>query len=459
MCFATSSEYGLIDLATGQGTPVGLPISQSTTIGSARTRPSIAAIPAQVDQPPCFLITSHSESGTLGAFLQWDGEPTAQLIEWPSHPRTVVVSYPYVCALLRDDVIHIHQAPTWRHVQTIPVDASLAPRFLCTVAPVSSLLPSRPGLPTQPVPVGDGPFKHLPPSSCAAWAPVSVLFAGKQAVYALSLHTPGSQVLLLAHAEQWREAAQCLSLPTLTTDEERAAALLVGWHHLSQARFTAAVPWLLHGHLDVRCLLAMDPASRTSTSHALVPACLAGVWRTLPSSWDALLDANLRRNYVPDLAMDDDVLVTLRHRLAQRAMAMVDAVLAAAPPSDPAVSTAYMTRALFRDACAPVDSFTAYLSACDCEQIAPLCRAYRRYALLARACEAQGHLTKAMSITQDVIDGHLSDPVDTLTLDDVVRMAPGMPADQRVNVGVWLTKHAPQRGLEVCQLSTHLSTS
>ena len=61
---------------------------------------------------PCFLITSHSDHGTLGVFLRADGEPTARLVEWPSHPRAVVASPLHLVALLRNNTIHLHDLVT-----------------------------------------------------------------------------------------------------------------------------------------------------------------------------------------------------------------------------------------------------------------------------------------------------------------------------------------------------------
>ena len=120
VCLATPSEYSLVHLDSGTQTPLGLPISQSTDVSSARVRPSI--VPVDIDGLHAFLITSHSNAGTLGAFLRVDGEPTDKLLEWPAHPRAVVVEGPFVIALLRNDTIEVHDLHTLARLSA-PLDA------------------------------------------------------------------------------------------------------------------------------------------------------------------------------------------------------------------------------------------------------------------------------------------------------------------------------------------------
>ncbi|CAO1634950.1 unnamed protein product [Sympodiomycopsis kandeliae] len=128
LCVATTSEYSLINLTSGQIIPLGLPISQSTESPSASTRPSMLSF--QNGSDPEFLITSHSQDQTLGVFVQASGDPAAKLIEWDSHPRGLTLDYPNLISLLRDDTIRIHNLETTQMEQTIQLPDLLEPRLL-----------------------------------------------------------------------------------------------------------------------------------------------------------------------------------------------------------------------------------------------------------------------------------------------------------------------------------------
>ncbi len=182
MVIATTNDYRLVDLdfnpasesasANGAGSGavslLGLPISQTQESPSASVRPSIVTLSSaastadrsrKVKKRGCeFLITSHADDQTLGVFIRSDtGEPTPKLIEWPSHPRSVIISEAHAfaehvtgadaetgagagasshvsIALLRNDTIEIHDLGSMQLLQRIELSDAFDPRFLSSGA-------------------------------------------------------------------------------------------------------------------------------------------------------------------------------------------------------------------------------------------------------------------------------------------------------------------------------------
>jgi hypothetical protein len=129
LCISTTTEYSMVDLNSATISGIGLPITQTGEAPSASNRPSIISIFRE--RGKCdFVITSHSQASTLGVFVSQVGEPTANLLEWPSHPRALALDYPYLHALLRNDSIEIHNVTTMEKVQTLHLPQLLEPRTL-----------------------------------------------------------------------------------------------------------------------------------------------------------------------------------------------------------------------------------------------------------------------------------------------------------------------------------------
>lgn len=83
-----------------------------------------------------FLILSWTGAGTMGVFINLNGDPVRGTLQWPSHPLSVCSSspspdifaadcttaleYPYVTALLPDQTIEVHNVESQEIVQTVP---------------------------------------------------------------------------------------------------------------------------------------------------------------------------------------------------------------------------------------------------------------------------------------------------------------------------------------------------
>lgn len=130
LCISTTTEYNIVDLDAATMSSIGLPITQTGEPPSAANRPSILSITSGKPGQCEFLITSHSQDSTLGVFVSQEGDPTAKLLEWPSHPRALALEYPYLHALLRNDSIEVHNVVTLERVQVLHLPQLLEPRLL-----------------------------------------------------------------------------------------------------------------------------------------------------------------------------------------------------------------------------------------------------------------------------------------------------------------------------------------
>ncbi|KAF8493445.1 hypothetical protein F5888DRAFT_1948828 [Russula emetica] len=115
LCIADREFYSLISLNAVTATQL-LPISQVPP--EAGTRPHRPMIQVVSDEE--FLILSWTGAGTMGLFINLNGDPVRGTLQWPSHPLSVSLEYPYVTALLQDQTIVVHNVESQEVVQTVP---------------------------------------------------------------------------------------------------------------------------------------------------------------------------------------------------------------------------------------------------------------------------------------------------------------------------------------------------
>lgn len=128
ICLADAKDFNLIDSRVGRMIPV-LPVVQSSNSGSN----------AQVLKPVCiaiteneFLLASATTSGqtAIGIFCSGAGDPVRGTLQWSSYPRALGIEFPYVAALLRGNIIEVHNILDQNLVQTIRFDSALEIRTL-----------------------------------------------------------------------------------------------------------------------------------------------------------------------------------------------------------------------------------------------------------------------------------------------------------------------------------------
>ncbi|KAI9449700.1 hypothetical protein F5148DRAFT_1353251 [Russula earlei] len=148
LCIADREQYTLINLDAVTATPI-LPISQVPPEPGMRPHRPMSLVVAEEE----FLILSWTGTGTMGVFINLNGDPVRGTLQWPSHPLSICLEYPYVTALLSDQTIQVHNVESQEIVQEVPApplpsanEASLkvllaAERRALTMSPSGFLVP------------------------------------------------------------------------------------------------------------------------------------------------------------------------------------------------------------------------------------------------------------------------------------------------------------------------------
>ncbi|KAJ7461830.1 hypothetical protein B0H11DRAFT_1816523 [Mycena galericulata] len=139
LCIADRVQYSIVDLLNASITAL-MPLSQA---GDAEPFTGFPGICITGDNPVEFLILSWTGASTLGVFISGEGDPVRGTLEWPAHPRGVVLDYPYVAALLPNRTIEIHSIESQAIVQVLPAAIDAAePRGALLAALSGYLVPS-----------------------------------------------------------------------------------------------------------------------------------------------------------------------------------------------------------------------------------------------------------------------------------------------------------------------------
>ncbi|KAF9010239.1 hypothetical protein BDQ17DRAFT_1009842 [Cyathus striatus] len=121
LCIADQDFYNMVDL---EGTLLFqlLPLNQAPGSIPVPIKPHIVVI-----GPNEFLILSWTGTNTLGLFITGNGDPVRGTLEWPAHPDSISVDYPYVIALLPNGAIEVHSLETQTLVQVLTADDETDP--------------------------------------------------------------------------------------------------------------------------------------------------------------------------------------------------------------------------------------------------------------------------------------------------------------------------------------------
>ncbi|KAH9003555.1 hypothetical protein EDB86DRAFT_2893203 [Lactarius hatsudake] len=115
LCIADPEQYSLIYLDAVTATPI-LPISQAPPEPGARPHRPMIVVVAEEE----FLILSWTGAGTMGVFINTNGDPVRGTLQWPSHPLSICFEYPHVTALLPDQTIQVHDIESQEIAQVLP---------------------------------------------------------------------------------------------------------------------------------------------------------------------------------------------------------------------------------------------------------------------------------------------------------------------------------------------------
>jgi len=57
----------------------------------------------------------------MGVFINVNGDAVRGTLQWPNHPPSIGLEYPYVMALLPDQTIQVHNVESQEIAQEVPV--------------------------------------------------------------------------------------------------------------------------------------------------------------------------------------------------------------------------------------------------------------------------------------------------------------------------------------------------
>ncbi|SNX83217.1 related to TGF beta receptor associated protein-1 [Melanopsichium pennsylvanicum] len=394
LCIANATEYSLVNLSSGKITQLQLPISQTGESPSAQVRPSIVTVPVHAshnregDVSPAadrsgfhsapakceFLVTSHSDSITLGVFVKPSGEPAPKLLEWPSHPRSVTFDGQHLVSLLRNDTVEIHDLgqDSVDKVQTLQLPPGLDPRFL---QPVQDPTPSAHRIMTDgaegkatsndALDIVKVSLSRLDSSnytvlrrtreftSTSSSLRSQILLCGRNSTSAVQQDPLVDWTTQQLHRGRLRNLRQNLNSyrssrafhsegddAGQTPLESSVAHALLGVELLHRADFSAAGDALRHANIDPRFFVALFPTlSRGGSNYqeAILPLAVLSSLEKLKhreedrlQSVDELVTSNLTLNYSPPLDVTTDkTLGQLRSNLLHRADVMLRSLLQA----------------------------------------------------------------------------------------------------------------------------------
>ncbi|KAI8994624.1 hypothetical protein BDB01DRAFT_846646 [Pilobolus umbonatus] len=125
ICLADSHIYKLIDLQIPSITLLiptpQIPVSSKLTGTQMIPRPILTV----VRKDEFLVVSGTADNHTIGIFVNAKGDAIRGTLQWSGYPKDVRVEFPYVTALLRSNVIEIHNILDQKLLQTIPVDPSL----------------------------------------------------------------------------------------------------------------------------------------------------------------------------------------------------------------------------------------------------------------------------------------------------------------------------------------------
>ncbi|KAI9438733.1 hypothetical protein H4582DRAFT_2057353 [Lactarius indigo] len=492
LCIADREQYSLIYLDAVTATPI-LPISQAPPEPGARPHRPMIVVVAEEE----FLILSWTGSGTMGVFININGDPVRGTLQWPNHPLSVCFEYPHVTALLPDQTIQVHDIESQEIAQVLPppplpslneVSPSVllgAERRALATSSNGFLVPlqqrperlvlkkvnllsrnAKPGgrevVPTDPEGGQEQPDADETegPNSVQSLLPVTPI---SQAETLLDGHRI-EDVLQLA--DQQRKKVQSKLVVDASEAEELAYIYQrVGFQCLLETRFEDAGFCLFQGELDPRILISYFPDLRGTLldAHPTLDV-FAGVAECMPpyDSIDDLIVANIVWNYSPFLApttRSAPPTAKLRHTLGIAAHDMLEEFLrkwrrVRSDSSTPAVRAIIDTvlAKLFARGEKTTDLY-ALLDESDLvvlPEVEPVFRATGQYSALCKMYSKRGDDAALLEVWSKLVEGEWTDPEISDPLSDMFALLT-VRRDRALTQqwGVWLAGKDTERALKL----------
>ncbi|KAG9013429.1 hypothetical protein FRB90_006050 [Tulasnella sp. 427] len=309
LCVADPKSYWIVNIDAGEALEL-MEWSQDQSLPPRHVKPLIA-----ISDPSEFMLAIWTGNGALGFFMTGNGDPTRGTLDYPQHPLSICIDYPYVAALLPNGTVEIHSIVTLSIVAVLSCPTTLQPCLLSSsnggylvpslqrnsaikpaVIPLLNPPPSTPTKsrsrdnPTSP-PSGSGltpPSTPVPQPSLkrsvsgrstksiseASYSRSGTLVAGLRGMHSLLPSTLGSQIDSLLESNRMQDAVDLLSQvreklekSTGVVDEGEIREVLlihqrIAFRYLFATSFEDAGKHFLLGKTDPRLLVRLFPELR-----------------------------------------------------------------------------------------------------------------------------------------------------------------------------------------------------
>ncbi|KAJ3297721.1 transforming growth factor, beta receptor associated protein 1 [Borealophlyctis nickersoniae] len=287
VCAADQQQYKMVHIETGDNIPL-FPYDRVIM------RPVIAAI----SQREFLLVTATPQGVGLGMFITSSGDPE------PWNGRQFrSLWFPYVAALLKNNVIEVHNLFSQQRIQTILLPASLEPRFLVEAS--SSL--------------------EMKTEDSRPTSSIRILVGCKESILGLQMTSLEGQVEELLEKKMVDQAVKLAEQVAEGLSNENAENKRAGLIYLADTLFEEALSLFQKGQTDPRILISLFPdvagpqipttPSDTPTEFGL-PAHLTNI--------DDIVTSSLERNY-PDA--DAETISSFRAALVANAKELLEKYL------------------------------------------------------------------------------------------------------------------------------------
>ncbi|KAH9018541.1 hypothetical protein EDB85DRAFT_2154432 [Lactarius pseudohatsudake] len=431
-----------------------------------------------------FLILSWTGAGTMGVFINVNGDPVRGTLQWPNHPLSICFEYPHVTALLPDQTIQVHDIESQEIAQVLPPPPLPSLNEASPSRPERLMLKkvnllsrnAKPGgrevVPTEPEggqeqPETDETEAHEDPTL------FNLSYQSRPFLRPETLLDDHRIEDVLQLADQQRKKVQSKLVIDASEAEELAYVYQrVGFQCLLETRFEDAGFCLFQGELDPRILISYFPDLRGALldAHPTLDV-FAGVAECMPpyDSMDDLIVANIVWNYSPFLApttRSAPPTAKLRRALGIAAHDMLEEFLrkwrrVRSDSSTPAVRAIIDTvlAKLFARGEKTTDLY-ALLDESDSvvlPEVEPVFRATSQYSALCKMYSRRGDDAALLETWSKLVEGEWTDPEISDPLSDMFALLTAR-RDRALTQqwGVWLAGKDTERALKL--LTAHGSS-
>ncbi|KIO24147.1 hypothetical protein M407DRAFT_15469 [Tulasnella calospora MUT 4182] len=438
------------------------------------------------------------------------GDPTRGTLDYPQHPLSICIDYPYVVALLPNGTIEIHSIVTLSIVAILSCPTTLQPCLLSSSAggylvpslqrnnaikpTVIPLLNPPPATPTKSRPAQDptsppGGSGLTPPStptpqpglnrssiSEASYTRSGTLVAGLRGMQSLLPSTLGSQIDSLLESNRVEDAVGLLNQAREKLEKStgvREVLLIhqrIAFRYLFATGFDDAGKHFLLGKTDPRLLVRLFPELRgnmiTTSEELSIFTGVADQARAFDSI-DAIIMANLVRNYHPHIkpsVEEATPTAELRRVLNMTARDMLASFLKKSRDNVPSlvvdpldvpkvqkiVDTTLLKLHIEENQTPQMMALVNMSENIVVTEVEALLIEHHKFTVLSKLYEKKGDESKLLEIWTKVVDGEWKDPALANPLPRIKDLL--METKDRVLVqryGIWLIKHDPEASLKL----------